>query len=334
MKPVYQISANGRDITDKIGDHLMRLTVVDEAGITSDRITLKLSNRDHALEHPPKGMTLAVRMGYDVPQYAMGLYVVDTIESTGNPHTLTIGAKAADMTGEMKAPKTRSWPLQDFASIVGTIAAEYGLEPAVSAALGAIVPVQIPYAQIEQDAESDLQFLTRLAEQYDAVAKPSGGRLIFVPRGRLVSRTGKDAHKVLIDQGSVSSWSARAPDRSKFAGVSARWINSATETSERVRFGPDGPTYTMNTPFSSEAEALKAAQSKHAQLARQTATLSIEMPGNPEVEAEAVVVFTTKDPLAHGEWIVRRVEHELSGGANGRFSTRMELEPPTEELQP
>jgi phage protein D len=72
-----------------------------------------------------------------------------------------------------------------LAASLKTIAAEHGLKPLVSAGLAKI---KLPIThQIE---ESDLNLLTRLAKDYDAVARPAGGYLLFVLRGKSLDANG------------------------------------------------------------------------------------------------------------------------------------------------
>ena len=49
--------------------------------------------------------------------------------------------------------------------------------------------VELSGPQVDQTVESDLHLLTRLADRYDAVAKPGNGRLFFARRGAAMSAT-------------------------------------------------------------------------------------------------------------------------------------------------
>ncbi|MCT6706819.1 contractile injection system protein, VgrG/Pvc8 family, partial [Staphylococcus aureus] len=70
--------------------------------------------------------------------------------------------------------------------MVRRMAGEHGLNAAVSASLASIVlPLTV------QSQESDMNLLLRLAKQHDAIAKPGGGRLVFVKRGESTSASGE-----------------------------------------------------------------------------------------------------------------------------------------------
>ena len=331
MTPAFALLANHQDITAKIADRLMRLTVTDEAGFKSDTLSVKLDNRDYAVAVPPKGATLELSLGYGAGLTLIGRFVVDEVASAGGSgHTLTIKGKAADMLESLKAPRTHSWGMETLEDIVAAIAGEHGLAPRVSPDLGSNVIAPIPYAQIDQTNESDLHFLTRLARQYDAVAKPAFGYLIFVPRGEAKSASGQSIPAITLGETDVTSWSARAPDRGKYEAVKAYWINPQTEEREFVSTGDGEPVFSLRHTYGSAEEAEAAASSRLAALERATSTLTLSLPGNAALAAEGRVTFETRDTLAAGDWIVTRAEHELAGGSSGGFSTRLDLETPKE----
>lgn len=331
MTPAFNITANADDITAKIADRLLRITTTDEAGFKSDALTLKLDNRDYGVAVPVKGAALEVSLGYEAELTLIGRFIVDEVASAGGSgNTLTIKAKAADMLESLKAPKTRSWGAETIETIVSEIAGEHGLTPRVAAELGSKVVAPIPYAQIDQTNESDLHFLTRLARQYDAVAKPAFGYLIFVPRGEAKSASGNAIPSVTLEEAEVTSWSVRAPDRGKYKSVKAYWINAQSQEREFVTAGEGKPVFSLRHGYGDAEEAEGAAAAKLAALARSASTMTLSLPGNAGLAAEGRVTFNTKDTLANGDWIVTRAEHELLGGSGGGFNTRLDLETPKE----
>lgn len=331
MTPNFTLRANDTDITAKIKDRLIRITSTDEAGFKSDTLAVKLDNRDYEIAVPPKGATLELALGYGDALTKIGQFIVDEPASAGPVSTLTIKAKAADMLGAFaKERKTRSWGEETLSEIVTEIAGEYGLTPRVADSLSAVVVAPIPYAQIDQTNETDSHFLTRLAKKYDAVSKPVFGHLIFVPKGEAKSASGQAIPAVTLTEADVTSWSARAPERGKYKSAKAYWINPQTQEREFVIAGDGAPIFSLRHGYASAEEAEAAAASKLAALARAASTLSLSLPGNAALAAEGRVTFETRDTLAAGDWIVTRVEHELSGGSGGGFHTRLDLETPKE----
>ncbi|MEM7197276.1 MAG: contractile injection system protein, VgrG/Pvc8 family [Pseudomonadota bacterium] len=222
MKPLIKITANGGDITHKINDRLIALTIIDKAGMQSDSLQLVLDNRDHVFGGITTGAELAVSIGYEKTSMAdMGLYVVDEYRVSGPPAKLTIAAHAANLSRAMqKQHKTRSWDKKTIGDIVTAIAAEHGLTPAIAPKYA-----NITIAHIDQTNESDLHFLSRIAVQNNAVAKPANGHLLFVARGEAKSASGATMPTLDITKRNITTYEIRFADRDKYQSVKARWHN-------------------------------------------------------------------------------------------------------------
>ena len=143
MQPVFRIYADRVEITAAIRDRLIELVVTDEAGIQSDELKLTLDDRrreDGAIAELPKiGTVLTVSLGYaETTRVAMGRFIVDEVEIGSPPATLTVSAKAADMVGPFRSPKTRSWDEATLGQLVEAIAAEHRYQAKIDPELGAI----------------------------------------------------------------------------------------------------------------------------------------------------------------------------------------------------
>lgn len=176
MRPAWRILADSTDITAAIADRFLSLRLTDEAGEKSDTTEICLDDRDHAIALPRTGAELEISLGYQETGLAsMGLWVVDELELSGPPATLTIRAHAAHLGNSQTAKgrmatlrqsRTQNWDNVTLGDLVATIAQRNGFTPRISAALA-----QTVIEHLDQTDESDLHLLTRLARQYDAVAK-------------------------------------------------------------------------------------------------------------------------------------------------------------------
>ena len=131
MQIVYQIIADGQDITAKLQDRLISLNIIDEAGQKSDSAEITIDDRDHLVELPRTGAELNISLGVG-GLTEIGSYVVDEVSGEFAPSTITISAKAADMLGAIRARKTRAWrdvTIEDIIElIVGEIEDEFDVE--------------------------------------------------------------------------------------------------------------------------------------------------------------------------------------------------------------
>ncbi len=322
MTPLFRILANSQDITATIANRFLSLTVSDRAGLHTDTVEIRLDDRDGAIELPNKGAKLNVSIGHkEQGLVQMGLYIADEIELDGPPDTLIIRAKAANMRSALKEHKTRAWDATSLGDLVATIAAEHQLEPRVGEFLSTI---NIPH--LDQTEESDLHLLTRLARQYDAVAKPAGGFLLFVPRGEARSATGKAIPTVPISRNQTSNHRVTMADRGKYPAVLAHWHNTATGTRTPVHVGEGKPVYALRHNYPDADTARAAAQGKLDALSRGLATASLTLKhGNPRLAAEARLLLSEFRPGVDGEWIATQVDHEISDSG---YSTRVEAETP------
>ncbi|MFW5499577.1 MULTISPECIES: contractile injection system protein, VgrG/Pvc8 family [unclassified Maridesulfovibrio] len=321
MTPKYRIIADSVDITAKIADRLKRLTVTDEAGQTSDAVEIELDNRDGAISIPRTGAELEVYMGFaETGLTRMGLFTAGDITLSGPPDTLTIQAHAANMRISLKAPHTKSWDKKTISDIVSTIAANHGLIPVVASALG-----EIKTPHIDQTEESDLHFLTRLAADHDAVAKPIESRLLFVPRGEAKSASGKKLPSIALKRSDLARWDMTAASRGKYKSVKAYWHSLDDAERMPITVGSGKPKFCLGGTSATPAEARAKAQAKYNQLQRGTATLSLTTGGNPTIAAECALTVSGVYGL-EGDWVIQRVAHTLDDQG---YSCQIECETPT-----
>lgn len=307
MTPDFSIRANQNDITDTIRTRLLQLRVSDEAGLQSDTCEIVLDDREHRIEWPNHGAVLHVALGYKgQPLSPMGHYVIDEVTHQHPPSTLTIRGKAADMLASLKAPKTRSWSTQSIGQVVHHIANEHQLIAKVSSFQASIL-----LHHVDQTHESDLHLLTRLAKQYDAVAKPANGFLLFVSKGEVKSATGKRILPVTITPSQLLDYRFTQADRGKYASVRTHWYDMQAATNRDIRSGQGEPTYTLRNPYSTLEEAQAAAQAKLKQLQRGEASLSFTLIGNTQLQAEGEIQLTGFRAPLNDRWLIQRVHHQL-----------------------
>lgn len=322
MTPKFSLTAWDKDITPIMADRGLKIDVFDTAGIDGDRLHLSFDDRDNLLHWPDKGAKLAISLGYEHSGvYPMGNYVVDEVEYSEPPAMFAIRAKAADFaTSAFKSQKTRSWPKHTtFGAVVRKIAAEHKLKPRISPALAAIaLPV------LHQTEESDMHLLTRLGEEYDAVAKVAAGCLLFVERGQSCDASGKPLPVVKIEKSGQISVRVVEADRHKYKSVIAYWHNEDTNHRVAVLYGHGEPRFALRFNYANAAQARQAAKAKFNALARQARQLTIDMPGDPKAVGDSRLSLSGFRDRVNGEWVARLVHHTYS--AQG-FSTHIQAEP-------
>ncbi|WP_375646056.1 contractile injection system protein, VgrG/Pvc8 family [Bartonella sp. CM87QHHN] len=207
MKPFCTVMANGEDITRMLMDYVLSIEITDEAEDKSDRITIELDDRardsdNGFLDIPLIGTIISVTLGYEGGKNRdMGSYLIDEISVSSPPQSLSVTGRAASMNTSYRTPKSQSYHQQTLGSIVQEIAQRNGYTPKVDPALAKIV-----VRHIDQTSESDMAFATRLAEDYDAVAKPVDGKLVLAKRGEGKAITGETLPVIVIHEKHCTSW--------------------------------------------------------------------------------------------------------------------------------
>lgn len=310
MTPDFQILADETDVTAAIRDRLISLAVSDAAGIESDTLEIAIDDRGGVVALPRTGAELEARMGYRESGLArMGLFVADEIGLAGPPAGMTIRARAADMRQGLKRPRTRPWENVTLGDIVATIAAEHGYTARCAEALASVA-----IGHIDQADESDLHFLTRLAGERGAVAKPAGKCLVFAPAGEAKSVTGQQLPAVSLYAGQVSRWEVTLAERGKYPAVTARYYDPALAEEVPITVGSGEPVYTIGRRYPDRDAAVTAAKARLAAFARGKATIRLTCPGDTRLMAEGKLALTGIRDGVDGEWSMTRVSHRLDAG--------------------
>lgn len=330
MKPVLAVNADGTDITDKIMERLVSLRISDNAGWSSDTLELVLDDRDGAITRFPPGVKLQFWFGYESPKYSLvdiGLFTTDEVSLSGPPMTMRITAKAVDMGTDLKTHRTRTWQNKTIESLVSEIAGQYNLCPYIDETLKAIA-----IEHEDQANESDLNFLTRLAERYGAIVKikhssnntiPCDSQILYFINGdRTAGIQAGHYKKITVPATWISRYEATYSNRSSYTQVIARYYDFAAAKPQEVRWpagNAEGPSYTLLYNYRDAYQATEAAKARFASLSRGTGTVRLTVPGNPNINAEAVLVISGVREDVDGEWFCTRVEHTLD--QNGYVTT-------------
>ncbi|MDQ7010713.1 MAG: contractile injection system protein, VgrG/Pvc8 family, partial [Mariprofundaceae bacterium] len=218
----------------------------------------------------------------------------------------------------LRSVKTRAWDNIAIADICKTIAGEHGLTAKVASkyATGNPPAIGAPINHLDQNNESDLNFLTRLAHDYGAICKPVRDYLLWVEKGTNISATGRVLDSVSITPDQVTTWRATLADRGKYVAAIAHYHDHDTAKRIPVRIGSASgvPITSAVGTFTDEQAASAAATAKLAAVNRGATTLHMTMPGNALIAAGSPLMLGGFRAGVDGGYISDMVAHELSGG--------------------
>ncbi|ADT95048.1 phage late control D family protein [Shewanella baltica] len=347
--PDYQILVNGKDISPKVKARLMSLRLTDNRGFEADSIEVQLDDADGELAMPPKGATMQVRIGWKgSPLVDKGTYTIDELEHSGPPDAITIRGKSADMRGTLQQSREQSFHQQSVSSIIDVIAARHQLKAKISDNL------KMEFIDhIDQANESDANFLSRLAEQFDAIATVKNGNLLFLQAGLAHNASGIALDRVDITRQSGDSHHFGVADRDAYSGVVAYWQNDKAAKRQTVKakkpteakpsdvkvivgekeimVGSNDNVKTLRHIYANKQNAERAARAMWDKLQRGVATFTITLAmGRPELFPELPVsVSGFKPQIDNSDWLLTRVEHNITDTG---YTTGIELEVKNSEV--
>lgn len=340
--PALNVLMGGKALT-VLDEKLISLELTDNRGFNADELTISIDDSQGDIALPPRGAELSVSLGWQgEPLIYKGIYVVDEVSHSGPPDRIDITARSADFRDEFNVKREVSWHDVTVERIVSAIAHRYKLKPIISEQL---MNAEIDHA--DQTQESDMSFLTRMADILGAIATVKNGCLLFILPGGGVSANGKALPEFAITRSSGDRHSFRIADRDAYTGVQAYWLDlnfgkkkkvtvrkrkKTTEKKPRSSSregdyiaGEDGNVFVLRTTYSSEIAAQRAAAAKWQQLQRGAAEFNLTLAyGRADLYPEMHGTVTGfKEAIDNQDWIIAKATHSIDD--NG-FQTRLELE--------
>lgn len=310
LKPVWRVTLDGQDLTDKMAPRLMSLSIAESRSDEADQLDITLSDADGALELPTRNAKLLVAIGFEhAGLVEKGEFHVDEVEHRGAPDHIVIRARSAAMDGALRTRTERSFHKKKIADIVKTIAVANKLEAVVDKYIGSKV-----IDHIDQTNESDLAFLNRLGKRYDVVATVKEGKLLFILAhgGKKVSGDKMPTRTIYRAEGDQHSFIQASRDNT-YTGVTAYWMEPRKSKRNKVVYGAIGNAKQLRETYGNEKDALEAAKAEWQRIQRGEATMKFSMAvGIPELSPQYIIKFADmKKPITEKDWLIKTITHKL-----------------------
>jgi len=268
---------------------LISLELVDEIGIYSDELTLTFPNSFKRPEYK-KELTVFIDGHY------YGVFVVQTTNKTDK--NLIVKATATNFTKELKEKKNRSFENIKLCAIVSKIANEHGLESKCD------FDILLKYES--QTNESDLNFLHRLADKFNAQFNIKDNKIIFLKH----KEENKNLPKFFIKKNEVISYSIKHKAKTIYKSVIAKWQDTKENKIKTIIVGAGKPQYELQDSFKNEAEANSRAKALLEILNKGSIEGNISLPGK-EIRAGGILVLEGFDE-DDGEYSINKVTHTIN----------------------
>lgn len=321
ITPQAKVSGPGQDI---INSRLVSFERIDAAGIQSDQLTLTVDTSGQT-GLPKEGAVLTWSEGYDGNLIEKGEFKITRITPRLFPPSVKIIATAApfqiDDKTRFKERRTRSFEKVTLADLFRQVISPHGYSTRVASEFESIT-----LEHIDQVDETDGAFITRIARERDAVAKPVNNLYVFAKRGQVKTITGQNIEPVLVtvpsqneitDQSQFINAQLDKPSRSNVKGVKAKWIDTATGSEHEVSDG-DSPFKKIRQSYESETLALQACRDELQRVNRQGSSVKIDLPGDPYLISEGLLTLNDSfPPEMAGDWSIDKVT--ARGDKNGGY---------------
>ena len=362
LTPQAVLTINGRPFGTKTKSRIISISLTDKRGFEADELNIELDDEGGAIAIPEIGNEITLQLGYaETGLIDKGKFKVSEFTASGSPDRLNITARAADLAETLAEQVEKSWHKKTLYEIIETIAKKHGYPHKIADRYK-----QEKIAHIDQTNESDASFMSRLAEQYDAIATVKNGTLLFIPAGGGETAGGKPIPPAVITRAAGDSHSFSYSTSDSYSAVRAYYTDRRTGNKKEVVVNQDnayperktvkkgknvkGKTLQANKKeninrridasgqklktlrhlYATENSAWSGARSAYKKLKRGTAQFSITLAaGRPDLFPETPATVSGFKPEIDAEqWLVTEAAHKLDGGG---YTTAITLEARFEE---
>lgn len=235
LTPQADLTIDGRRFGTQAMSRIISISLTDKRGFEADELTIELDDHDGTIAIPKTGSKITLKLGYqETGLVEKGEYLVSEFTASGSPDRLSITARAADLAEALAEQVEKSWHKQTLYQIIETIAKKHKYEYVISKAYQ-----NTKIEHIDQTNESDASFMSRLAEQYDAIATVKNGKLLFIPAGESQTASGQPILPTTITRASGDSHSFTYSSTNSYQAVRAYYTDKKTGQKKEVIVNKD-----------------------------------------------------------------------------------------------
>lgn len=251
LEPIFEMHANGADVTQQLMKNNATIQFKDEDGSVSDELTIKVYG-DFA--RPKYQDELKLWLGYkESGLFYCGTFKVQTTERLDG-YLLNITATGADFSESLKQKKNKSFENMSIKEICKMISAEHGLS------------LKSDFEDIfiihqAQNNESDLHFLKRLAGEFNAIFSIKNNTLVFLKKKKDGQKS-DELPEITVDAKKVSNLSIKHSNKLLYNSCKAVWHDTKQNKVKEIIAGSGSPQLLLEGRFKNEAEAKIKATAK------------------------------------------------------------------------
>jgi phage protein D len=315
-KPFVDLSIAGKPSGLVLGGALKEFTYTDVHHGAVDEISFKLADGAGLWRGGwgiDEGTEVSGLMGYagllgaKVP---CGLYTVGETEAQGggDGDIALFHAQSAFTSKELRTERSEAFEQMQLPNVIGKGANRHGFE----------VVGEIPdlfFERLTQDKQSDLNFWTRVAEDWGCYTSIKGDRLVFTTRESIESAPAM-RHFELVSGDPATRYSLRKSTHKRYARAEAKYLHPKTRQLLKAAIAddrvPSGDTLKLDDRAETQSHAERLCKARLARENDGLGTGKITVVGDPLLLAGQVVQLGPSYGTYAGRWLVTEARHRFN----------------------
>ncbi len=310
MKPIIQISLDGKDYTAELNPYVIGIDFTDNDGLKeseADDVSLTLGDpRDFFRDNTPaRGSVIQVKFGYEDAVRNAGTFIVDTTEydHSQSGGTCKIKALAKDIGKTVQEVKTVGYESTSLNKIAGEIATRQGLKLVFEGS-------DISFNRQTQHKQRDLEYIQKLAKQYGYTCKVNNNTLVikhldvWLASGNTYTLTPEIITTFHISETSTGPQKVSTD----YMDIDNKAVTTASE-STKVKKSGSIEKQNVRVENIDQAKAISKSQATINSMSEKTGNLSCV--GIPSLYAGSRIVISGYGRY-DGQYYVSKVVHKLS----------------------
>jgi uncharacterized protein len=311
-KPIIGVIYEGKDISSDLTYFLRSFRYRDKLDSDSPDIEMELEDRENLWQYewfPETGDSVSVSFQYEDEEEILEAngFEIDLLEFTFDEggDIFRLGAQQTPFSKNLREKRSQEYENMTLVQVIQTIARRQGLT-----ARGKVY--EITFDRLTQNEESDLEFLTRLSDDYGQIFKIEGNNLIFYNRLELNTLS----PRFHLERTDITRLEAKKKLTGMYnsAQVVYEGVNGETIVGAIIKAKPPNNSQDVliiNEKVESGFQAVAKAQEK---LRKANAD---EFSGTLELEGECQYIAGVNFSINgfgqfNGIWQIQDVEHEFS----------------------
>ena len=319
MYPIFTLYYESKDITKSVSPYVLSIEYTDNEHGESDELQLIFDDTDKLWQSswlPSKGDKLKLHIGYENEKLLnCGTFEIDEIEFESPPDSLTVKSLATGIKDSFREINSNGFENKTLKQIINEYANKHNL-----VVIGNIEDIQVE--RITQNKETDLKFLTRIAEQYGYIFKITEDKLVFYQ----VKELTKSNTNIILYKSDLTSVNLSEKTSKQFKAVQVTYFDpkkkKTIKTTVRNENVKKGDTLKITSRVTNKKQATIQANAA-LNRSNEKITGSFEIIGTPTLVAG--INLELKD-LSHfsGKYHIKRVRHIFD--RNSGYKTNCEIE--------